>query len=115
MLARLHTSRQFQEFGSPTDRSPLLLRLVVITIFAIPANMVFAPLGAVGYVSMVLAIVLFALWLLSALMGLHDPIPFATPAGSDSARSGWRPSSPTSPWDPGRPTPSGAPQRIDGC
>ena len=79
MLARLHTSRQFQEFGSPTDRSPLLLRLVVITIFAIPANMVFAPLGAVGYVSMVLAIVLFALWLLSALMGLHDPIPFRHP------------------------------------
>jgi O-antigen ligase len=79
-LARLHTGRQLQEFGSPsTDRSPLLLRLVVITIFAIPANMVLAPLGAVGYVAMVLAILLFALWLLSALMGLHDPIPFRHP------------------------------------
>lgn len=60
--------------------APLLLRSIALLAFAVPANMVIAPLGAAGSVGMVLALVLFALWAASIAFGLHDPIPARHPA-----------------------------------
>lgn len=53
---------------------------MAVTLFAFPANMVFGPLGANGFVAMILALLLFVCWIASAAWGLHDPIPFRHPA-----------------------------------
>lgn len=62
------------------DSAPWVLRAVAVTIFVFPANMIFAPLGANGYIAMILALVLFMWWAISALWGLHDPIIYRHPA-----------------------------------
>ena len=81
MLAKPHGNHHVGEFEPSSDQhTPLLLRSVVVAIFVIPANMIVGPLGAAGYVAMVLAITVFALWVLSAIMGLHNPIPIRHPA-----------------------------------
>ncbi|NQX28598.1 O-antigen ligase family protein [Microbacteriaceae bacterium VKM Ac-2854] len=53
---------------------PWLLRACAVTLLALPADQVFAPLGATGYVGMVLALVISVFWLGSVLFGLHDPV-----------------------------------------
>ncbi|HEY9314825.1 O-antigen ligase family protein [Williamsia sp.] len=62
------------------DRAPWLLRAVAVTVFLIPPNFVFAPLGANGFVAMILALFVFGLWITSAAWGLHDPVGFRNPA-----------------------------------
>ena len=81
LLAKPHGNHHVGEFEPSSDQhTPLLLRSVVVAIFVIPANMIVGPLGAAGYVAMVLAITVFALWVVSAIMGLHNPIPIRHPA-----------------------------------
>ncbi|MWV59866.1 O-antigen ligase family protein [Rathayibacter sp. VKM Ac-2754] len=58
---------------------PTLLRLTAYALFLTPADEVLAPLGASGYLAMVLALVLAVAWLASALLGLHDPVPMRHP------------------------------------
>ncbi len=48
-----------------------LLRFAAFAIFAMPANMVLKPLGAAGHVAMLLALMLFVVWGVSVLLGLH--------------------------------------------
>lgn len=55
-------------------RRPLLLRMIAFCIFAVPSNMVIAPVGAAGTVPLMLATGLFVLWVASSLLGLHDPV-----------------------------------------
>ena len=59
---------------------PAILRLTAIALFVFPSNMIFGPLGAGGYVAMVLAQALFAMWALSSALRLHDPVPVRHPA-----------------------------------
>lgn len=61
------------------DRAPWLLRAVAVCAFVFPANFVFAPLGASGFVAMILALGVFVLWVTSAAWGLHDPVDSRTP------------------------------------
>lgn len=66
--------------GKHADRAPWLLRAVAVTIFVFPANMIFAPLGAIGFVSMILALILFLWWMTATIWGAHNPIPYRHPA-----------------------------------
>ena len=66
--------------GSPTaGKIPLVLRALVFSIFFFPANMVLKPMGAAGTVPMLLALVVFILWVCSSIFGLHDPVSFRHP------------------------------------
>lgn len=58
---------------------PLLLRLTAYALFLTPADQVLAPLGASGYLALVLALALAVTWAASALFGLHDPVPMRHP------------------------------------
>lgn len=58
---------------------PVLLRLTAYALFLAPADQVLAPLGASGYLALVLALVLAVTWFASALLGLHDPVPMRHP------------------------------------
>lgn len=53
---------------------PWLLRACAVTLLVLPADQVFAPLGATGYLGMILALVIAVFWLGSLLFGLHDPV-----------------------------------------
>lgn len=53
---------------------PLLLRATAVALFLFPANMIIKPLGAIGYVAMIMALLVFMFWLLSACFGLHKTI-----------------------------------------
>lgn len=53
---------------------PLLLRATAAACFVFPSNMVLEPLGAAGYVAHVLALLVFALWGVSVLFGLHHTL-----------------------------------------
>lgn len=59
--------------------APWLLCAPIFVVFVVPSNMIFAPLGAVGFVAMIIALLLFAVWACSVLWGLHDPIPMRNP------------------------------------
>ncbi|NQX10542.1 O-antigen ligase family protein [Microbacteriaceae bacterium VKM Ac-2855] len=65
-----------RQVGGP----PWLLRATAVTLLVLPADQVFAPLGATGYVGMMLALLLAVAWLGSSLFGLHDPIARRHPA-----------------------------------
>lgn len=66
--------------GAPRRPVSILLRAIAVAVFVFPASMVIVPLGGIGYVSLILALVLCAVWVGSALLGLHDPIPIRHPA-----------------------------------
>lgn len=68
------------DFGTTTGSVPVLLRLTVLTALVLPANMVLEPLGASGYVAMIVALVLFGVWAASALWNGHDAIGCRHPA-----------------------------------
>lgn len=55
-------------------RGHYLLKTALFSIFAIPASMVIAPLGAAGSLPMILSLLLFATWFASAIFGLHNPL-----------------------------------------
>ncbi|GGF90425.1 hypothetical protein GCM10007304_00390 [Rhodococcoides trifolii] len=59
---------------------PWLLKAVPVLTFVLPADMIVGPFGANGYLAMMAAIALFALWAVSAVWGLHDPVRFRNPA-----------------------------------
>lgn len=69
----------FDPVASREGKVPPLLRLTAAALFIFPSSMVIAPIGAAGTVPLLLALVLFILWLGSAFFGLHDPIPFRHP------------------------------------
>lgn len=57
-----------------TTGVPFLIRAMAICIFFFPSSMVFKPIGAAGTVPMILAVVVFGLWVCSSIFGLHDPL-----------------------------------------
>jgi putative inorganic carbon (HCO3(-)) transporter len=65
--------------GTRKSNVPLLLRATAVVLFILPANMVFEPLGAIGYGPMLCGFLLVAFWLISAAFGLHDPIRYRHP------------------------------------
>jgi putative inorganic carbon (HCO3(-)) transporter len=66
--------------ASPDAKIPWLLSFCLVGVFVFPADMVLDPLGAVGYVAMLVAIVLFGIWAATAAFGLHDPSLQRSPA-----------------------------------
>jgi hypothetical protein len=71
---------QASPIASSEAKIPRLLSLCLVSIFVFPADMVLGPVGAVGYVAMLLAIGLFAIWAATAACGLHDPSLRRSPA-----------------------------------
>ena len=63
----------------PGGPPPLLLRVTAFSVFFFPASMILDPLGAAGTVPMILALVLMVFWLVSSVLGLHDPVPVRHP------------------------------------
>ncbi len=56
------------------QKPPLLLRVTAAACFVFPSNLVLEPLGAAGYVAHMLALLVFALWVTSVMLGLHKTI-----------------------------------------
>ena len=56
------------------QKPPLLLRVTAVACFVFPSNLVLEPLGAAGYVAHILALLVFALWVTSVMLGLHKTI-----------------------------------------
>lgn len=54
-------------------RVPFLLRLAAFGVFFFPSNMVLKPLGAIGTIPLLLALLLLGIWACSVLFGLQDP------------------------------------------
>ena len=73
----------FADMQAPLGRTkagpPWLLKATVFSVMVFPPYMVLAPVGASGSVPELLALALFGLWALSAVLGLHDPITFGHP------------------------------------
>ncbi|MGJ3191061.1 O-antigen ligase family protein [Paenarthrobacter sp. FR1] len=61
--------------GSTSDAGhvSLLLKFAAFAVFFFPSNMIIKPIGAVGTIPIMLALLLLAFWLCSALFGLHNP------------------------------------------
>ena len=57
-----------------TPGVPLLIRAMAFCIFFFPSSMVFKPIGAAGTVPMILAVIVFGLWVFSGIFALHDPL-----------------------------------------
>jgi O-antigen ligase len=68
-------ARAFSTRAVGARRAPLLLRFTSFALFFFPSSMVIAPLGAAGTVPMILSCLLFVLWTLSWIWGIHDPFP----------------------------------------
>ena len=64
----------------PESKIPWLLSFCLVGVFIFPADMVLDPIGAVGYVAMLVAIVLFGIWAATAAFGMHDPSLRRSPA-----------------------------------
>ncbi|HKU34714.1 MAG TPA: O-antigen ligase family protein [Paenarthrobacter sp.] len=56
------------------DAVSLLVKFAAFSVFFFPSNMVLKPLGAVGTVPLILALLLLVLWLCSVFFGLHNPL-----------------------------------------
>ncbi|MCU1569003.1 MAG: hypothetical protein JWQ56_3940 [Pseudarthrobacter sp.] len=56
-----------------------LLQITLISLLIFPSYMVLAPVGHSGSVAQLLALALFALWAVSAILGLHQPAKFGHP------------------------------------
>lgn len=57
----------------------LLLKFAAFSIFFFPSNMIIKPIGAAGTVPIMLAVLLLAVWLSSALFGVHNPLKSSNP------------------------------------
>ncbi|MGB3771529.1 MAG: O-antigen ligase family protein [Rhodococcus sp. (in: high G+C Gram-positive bacteria)] len=66
--------------ASGTSGVPVLLKATVVAALVLPANMVFDPLGAVGFPAMIVALLLFATWGSAIVWRAHDPTGFRHPA-----------------------------------
>jgi hypothetical protein len=66
--------------ASSESKIPWLLSFCLVGVFIFPADMVLGPIGAVGYVAMLVAIVLFGIWAATAAFGMHDPSLRRSPA-----------------------------------
>ena len=73
------TQLEFDPAGRRGGPPPRLLRVIAFSAFFFPASMVLGPLGAAGTAPMILALVLALFWVVSWMLGLHDPIPFRHP------------------------------------
>ncbi|MDI3242031.1 O-antigen ligase family protein [Arthrobacter sp. AL08] len=69
----------FEISPAPKGHPPLLLRMVAFGVFFFPSSMVLGGLGAAGTVPLLLSAGLFVLWVVSFLLGLHDPVGFRHP------------------------------------
>ncbi|MEQ4565693.1 O-antigen ligase family protein [Paenarthrobacter sp. CAP02] len=70
---------ELSEFTGKGGHVGLLLKFAVFGIFFFPSNMVIKPIGAAGTVPIILAVLLLAVWLSSALFGLHNPLKSSNP------------------------------------
>jgi hypothetical protein len=66
--------------ASSESKIPWLLSFCLVGVFIFPADMVLEPIGAVAYVAMLVAIVLFGIWAVTAALGMHDPSLRRSPA-----------------------------------
>jgi O-antigen ligase len=66
--------------ASSESKIPWLLSFCLVGVFIFPADMVLEPIGAVGYMAMLVAIVLFGIWATTAAFGMHDPSVRRSPA-----------------------------------
>ena len=74
-IAPLRAPASFTGAVGGASKAPLLLRVTAFALFFFPSSMVIKPLGAAGTVPIILACVVFVVWLLSWIWGIHDPIP----------------------------------------
>ncbi len=58
---------------------PWLLKVTLLSILVFPPYMVLEPVGASGSLPQLLALGLFGLWVVSSVLGLHDPVNFGHP------------------------------------
>lgn len=58
---------------------PKLLRLLLLVILVLPSHMVVPAVGASGSAGQLLAFAVAALWFLTTIFGLHNPIPYGHP------------------------------------
>lgn len=58
---------------------PKLLKLLLLVILVLPSYMVIPVMGASGSAGQLLAFTAFALWLLTSIFGLHNPVPYGHP------------------------------------
>jgi len=65
--------------ASARSRVPLLLKMAAFGIFFFPSNMVLKPLGAVGTLPLMIAMLLLVVWLCSVLFGLTNPLDIRHP------------------------------------
>jgi O-antigen ligase len=65
-----------RETGDGTIR---LLQIFVVTLMVIPSGVVFAPLGASGYVASIVGMLCFATWFFGMLFALHNPFDHRSP------------------------------------
>lgn len=58
---------------------PALLTFCLFSPFIFPSDMVIGPIGAVGFVAMIAAILLFGFWVTATIFGLHNPFEWRSP------------------------------------
>lgn len=68
-----------REFDAPGSSGkspgvPFIIRAMAFCIFFFPSTMVIKPIGAAGTIPMMLAVVVFGLWMFSAIFGHHNPL-----------------------------------------
>ena len=61
------------------DGTIRLLQIFVVTLMVIPSNVVFAPIGASGYVASMVGILCFGIWFFGTLFALHNPLDHRNP------------------------------------
>lgn len=59
---------------SGSRQAALLLQVFVVAAFVVPSDSVLRVIGAAGYPAGIVAVLLFVGWLVTALLGFHDPI-----------------------------------------
>jgi O-antigen ligase len=82
ILVRNTAARTGPVFSSASSESkiPWQLSFCLVGVFIFPADMVLDPIGAVAYVAMLVAIVLFGIWAATAAFGMHNPSLRRSPA-----------------------------------
>lgn len=76
---RSSTFNDFEIGQAEKGHPPLLLRIIAFAVFFFPSSMVLGGLGAAATVPLLLSAGLFLLWMVSFLLGMHDPIGFRHP------------------------------------
>lgn len=74
MSESTRVSRRGLLSSSGSRQAALLLQVFIVAAFVIPSDAVLRVIGAAGYPASIVAVLLFLGWLVTALLGFHDPI-----------------------------------------